>query len=125
MKNKEVYKDFIAKHTGNMCAYRTPWEEAVCRGKSCEGCINRFLAWLEQDYMMITPVEREFLANVNDLYNYIGRDANGDLWLYEKPICLNNGVFESNGGRVYKLPDFIAEEFGGIKCETHYNIALL
>lgn len=125
MKNKEYYKEFLEKYDSSLCGDGAPWDEAVCRGNRCVGCINRFLAWLEQDYMMITPVEREFLANVNDLYNYIGRDANGDLWLYEKPICLNNGIFESNGGRVYKLPGFIAEEFGGIKCETHYNIALL
>ena len=125
MKNSDYYKVFIEKHDGSICADGMPWQEDVCRGNQCKGCIVRFLAWLEQDCAVITRVEMEFLANINDLYTYIGRDANGDLWLYEKPMRLNNGFFENNDGRIYKLPDFIAAEFDGIECGTYYNIATL
>lgn len=125
MKNKDVYNDYIANHQGNMCASRTPWEEDVCRGKGCGGCIFRFLEWLEKDAAIISNVERGFLSNVNDFYNYIGRDAVGDLWLFENEPRMNDGVFENNGGRIYKLPDFIAEEFKGIERERIYMISEL
>ena len=126
MKNKDKYKDYIATFKGNLCASDTPWEVDVCRGEPCRGCILRFLKWMEKDYYsIISKVERDFLANVNDLYNYIGRDIAGDLWLFENAPHLNDGVFENNGGRIYKCPDFIAGEFNGIERETYYMIAQL
>lgn len=125
MKNKDMYAEYLAKFNGTICRNGTPWDEVVCRGKPCEGCINRFLEWLEKDCCIISKVERDFLANINDLYNYIGRDIAGDLWLFENEPRLIDGLFENKRGRVYKLPDFIAEEFNGIERETCYMIAEL
>lgn len=126
MKNREYYENFLARYDHNMCSNDAPWQEDICTGHSCVGCIKRLLDWFEQDHEIITQEERGFLANVNDLYEYIGRDGEGDLWLFEKPARVNNdGRFENNGGRIYKLPDFIAEEFDGIKCKTFYIIAVL
>lgn len=125
MKNKDRYKDYIANHAGNMCIYNTPWEEDVCEDKPCMGCIFRFLEWMEKDCVFISSVERAFLSNINDLYKYIGRDGVGDLWLFENEPRLDDGIFENNVGRSYKLPDFIAEEFKGIEKESIYMISEL
>lgn len=125
MKNRDKYKNYITTLEGPICDEHTPWHKDVCRGKPCEGCVLRFLKWMEKDAVIISNVERGFLSNVNDLYNYIGRDAAGDLWLFENEPRMNDGVFENNGGRIYKLPDFIAEEFNGIERETFYKISEL
>lgn len=125
MKNKDKYNKFLMEFDGIVCSDGTPWNEAVCRGKPCEGCIYRFSKWLDEDCAVISKVERDFLSNVNDLYNYIGRDGVGDLWLLEKTPRLIDGIFESNDGRIYKLPDFIAGEFNDIERETYYMISEL
>lgn len=123
MKNRDVYNNFLSEYVGSLCNSETPWEIDVCRGKPCEGCIHRFVQWLDKDCAIVSNVEHELLLNINPVYIYIGRDAEGDLWLFENEPCLNNGIFDAHGGRVYKLPDFIAVEFDSIKCESFYKIA--
>ena len=125
MKNKDKYKQFLAEVRGNICSSDAPWEEAVCRGKPCTGCIHRFLEWVDKDCVFISSVERAFLSNINDLYKYIGRDGVGDLWLFENEPRLDDGFFENNGGRFYKLPDFIAEEVNGVERESIHLISEL
>ena len=125
MKYKDRYEEFFKEFDGTICRNGTPWEEDICRGKMCSGCLRRFMQWLEKDCCIISKVERDFLSNVNDLYNYIGRDGAGDLWLLEKTPRLIDGIFESNDGRIYKCPDFIAGEFNGIERETYYMISEL
>lgn len=125
MKNKELYKDFIAEFEGSICDDGAPWEEYICRGEACKGCVFRFLKWLEKDCEIITNAERDLLSIFNYEYDYIGRDIVGDLWLFECKPQVCDGIFESKGGRIYKCPDFIAGEFNGVERETFYMISEL
>ena len=126
MKNKDRYEEFFKKFDGTICRNGTPWEEDICRGKMCSGCLLRFLGWLEdEERSIISKVERDLLSNISGVYSFIGRDGAGYLWLFENAPNLCDGIFEINRGRAYKLPDFIAREFNGIERESLHMISEL
>ena len=45
--------------------------------------------------------------------------------MFEKTPRLIDGIFESNDGRIYKFPDFIAGEFNGVERESIHLISEL
>lgn len=124
MKNKEYYENFLARYDHNVCDDNAPWHEDICRGHSCVGCIKRLLDWLDCEKEIVTPVEREFLSIVDSHYNYIARDARGQLYLFEnEPKKTDSGDFTYPDGWVYRAPYFINDEFSGVKAGECFNIA--
>lgn len=102
MKNKEKYFDqiiqatikhsycaFVKKHMKDydfkLKEYKEFGNKKLCSGKECEKCKEHFITWLEQEYIeepKLSHDEYVILKNVNDIYYWITRDRNGDLYLH-------------------------------------------
>ena len=85
MKNKEKYKKDFSER--DICDTASPWRDAICRGKNCEGCAGRFIEWCEQEaHPDLTDLEEEVLKRIEQPFKYIARDQDGKLSAYyQKP----------------------------------------
>lgn len=84
MKNKDYYAERLKR--GRLCVkadLTSPWKESVCNG-DCNGCMGRFLSWLDDEAVLITLQEKEFLKMISTEFKYIVRDEDGSLYLYKK-----------------------------------------
>ena len=98
MKNIEkYYSEFMNKSHINPNCY---WFKVIrgneyCDGRSCGQCGEEFLEWLNEEYkepIKLTEDERVILKNMSVDYRYIGRDKNGDLYIYRNKPERDNFV---------------------------------
>lgn len=94
MKNKEKYEKFFSEYDFDItCDEDAPWHDAVCHGKNCKGCIERFIKWIEQDALPDpTELEAKVLRAIPSDFKYIARNKYGILFVYcRKPKKIENG----------------------------------
>ena len=126
MRNIEKYKDIVLDNT-NICGIDILLREkctkeyrAFCEGFNCDGCKERFLKWLLEEYEepVLDEVERKYLSDVIKPFghrvSYIVKRMNGSG--YYIAIILNN--FD-----VMNLPYFTRNTmYKGMKVGRQYKL---
>lgn len=140
MKNKEKYIDeFIEAscHYG-MCGFVNKYvqsvkeledEEKGCWNgcwDDCKYCMEELKKWLEEEYNPKPRLNQEeyvILTNVDDVYDWIVRDRDGDLYLYALEPSKEKYCWKCNGLNTEKYFPFTSN-FQFIKWEDEepYNI---
>ena len=98
MKNKEKYMTEIidAYLDGKSIAVKADGKPCICQKTSCKECIfydrtdpycrDRIRAWANSEYIerpVISKSDRTFLEYLREEYEFIARDENGNLFVYE------------------------------------------
>lgn len=98
MKNKEKYMTEIidAYLDGKTIAVKADGKPCICQQTSCKECIfydgtnpycrDRIRAWANSEYierLVISKRDKAFLEYLREEYEFIARDENGDLFIYE------------------------------------------
>lgn len=94
MKNKEKYADLI-KTISNPCSIEEYYLGENCEEyEGCKGCFGRFLKWLDEE---AKPEKKKFSSNelvimksISINYNFIARDCDGDLYVYNSMPSKDN-----------------------------------
>lgn len=100
MKNKEKYMTEIidAYLDGMTIAVKADGKPCICQKTSCKECIfydrtnpysycrDKIRAWANSEYIerpVISKRDKAFLEYLREEYEFIARDENGDLFVYE------------------------------------------
>ena len=123
MRNIEKYKDIIIDNTDVCSINRLLLKKNIkgfCSGHSCEGCKERAINWLLEEYEepVLDEVERKYLSDVIKPFghrvSYIVKRMNGSG--YYIAIILNN--FD-----VMNLPYFTSNTmYKGMKVGRQYKL---
>lgn len=131
MKNKEKFIDefvnavlnddlceFVDKHCKHVISCKTATDCAKCRKK--------LMAWLDEEYkpeQRLSQAEYEMLKILDDIYNWIIRDSDGDLCLCSLEPSKEKYCWECKGfsARVYFLSPHLFQ-FIEWEDEEPYNI---
>lgn len=128
MKNIEKYKDIVLDNM-NICDIDTllhgkckKESRAFCEGFNCEGCRERFIKWLLEEYEepVLDEVERKYLSDVIKPFrhrvSYIVKRLNGSGYyiaiilnsfdVMNLPYFTRNTMYKGmKAGRKYKLEE--------------------
>lgn len=98
MKNKEKYMTEIVDIAcnGNSIAVKADGKPCICQKTSCIECIfydrtnlycrDKIRAWTESEYIerpVISKRDKAFLEYLREEYEFVARDENGALYVYE------------------------------------------
>ena len=126
MKNFEAYEDKIKELEGNIALNKSN-ELVSCIGFRCydckfdssngKYCSQVMFEWLYEEYkkskIKIPLATKVILESLNDKYEWIAKDKNGQVWVYGiKPIKDNEVKkwFTSSGGATWGFKDAFKKE---------------
>lgn len=112
MKNKEKYMTEIIDTylDGKTIAVKADGKPCICQKTRCEECIfydranpycrDRMRAWANSEYIerpAISKRDKAFLEYLREEYEFIARDENGELFVYETRPKKVNACWNSVG----------------------------
>lgn len=119
MKNIEkYYNELLNQDYDNPSCYFTAhiMKENCVSKNNCAECKNAFIKWLNEEYIFeLTDAEKVILNNLPEGYNYIARDSDGELFIYEDKPKKYRNTWSDN--EYYKSMELFNDLFKFIKWE--------